>query len=241
MKDILDLHTHTIASGHAYSTIVEMAGAAEEKGLQLLGITEHGPRMNGSCAEMYFHNLKVAPRKRGKLQMLFGAELNILDTEGGVDLPTEVIKGLDLTVASLHMPTFTPGNRQENTKAYLNVMKNPWINIIGHPDDFRYPVDYQALVEGAKETNTILEINNASLSPKSFRGDCREAYLEMLDYCRQYKVPVVMDSDAHVDVDAGNHRYAMALLEEADFPEELVLNTDLEKIKQYLNIYIRDK
>lgn len=49
MKYVLDAHTHTIASGHAYSTIREMAKAASEKGLELLGITEHSMKMPGTC------------------------------------------------------------------------------------------------------------------------------------------------------------------------------------------------
>ena len=54
-----DLHTHTIASGHAYSTIKEMANSAKEKGLKLLGITEHAPTMPGTCHEFYFQNFRV--------------------------------------------------------------------------------------------------------------------------------------------------------------------------------------
>jgi len=51
-----DMHTHTIASGHAYSTIKEMAEAAQEKGIKLLGITEHSKNMPGSCHDIYFAN-----------------------------------------------------------------------------------------------------------------------------------------------------------------------------------------
>ena len=48
-NSVLDLHTHTIVSGHAYSTLREMAKAASDKGLELLGITEHAPKMPGTC------------------------------------------------------------------------------------------------------------------------------------------------------------------------------------------------
>ena len=61
MDYLLDVHTHTIASGHAYNTIMEMAKAGFDKGLKLLGITEHAPMMPGTCHAMYFHNLKVVP------------------------------------------------------------------------------------------------------------------------------------------------------------------------------------
>ena len=76
IRDIMDLHTHTIASGHAYSTIIEMAQTASEKGLELLGITEHGPAMKGSCQTIYFQNVKVIPRERFGVTTLFGVELN---------------------------------------------------------------------------------------------------------------------------------------------------------------------
>ena len=57
MKIELDVHTHTIASGHAFSTLQEMAQAAADKGLKVLGITEHSPGIPGTCHPIYFRNL----------------------------------------------------------------------------------------------------------------------------------------------------------------------------------------
>lgn len=62
----LDIHTHSIMSGHAYGTIREMAKAAQNKGLKLLGISEHGPGIPGTCAPIYFSNLAMAPRQDRK-------------------------------------------------------------------------------------------------------------------------------------------------------------------------------
>ena len=70
MKDILDLHTHTIASGHAYKTLFEMAQAAAGKGLKLLGITEHSPGIPGTCDPIYFRNQHVVPRQMYGLELL---------------------------------------------------------------------------------------------------------------------------------------------------------------------------
>lgn len=237
IRDIMDLHTHTIASGHAYSTILEMAEASGRKGIELLGITEHGPAMKGSCDTIYFENLKVIPRERYGVQMLFGAEANVIDENGTLDLPDELLARMDLCVASLHIPCFPPQGREENTRAYRNVMKNPYVNIIGHPDDPRYPIDLRAVVETAKEQHVLLEMNNSSLVPTSFRKATEEGYLEFLELCREYDQPIVMGSDAHVDIDVGNHGYVAAILEKADFPEHLIVNTDVEKVKPYLNFY----
>ena len=68
MNDYVDLHTHTIASGHAYSTIEAMIKAAEQKGIRLFGITEHAPEMPGTCSGLYFNNLCVLERKHGEMQ-----------------------------------------------------------------------------------------------------------------------------------------------------------------------------
>lgn len=234
-KALFDLHTHTIASGHAYCTIREMAKAAADKGLELLGITEHAPAMPGTCHNFYFHNMKVVPREMYGIHLLMGAELNILDTEGHVDLEEKELKHMDITIASLHIPCMKPGTREENTEAYLNVMKNPYVTIIGHPDDGRYQVDYRALVQGAKEYGKILELNNHSLEPSCFRRDARENDLEMLKLCMEYQVPIVMDSDAHFDAAIGEFQMARGLLEEISFPEELVLNHSVEMLKKYVN------
>ena len=238
MKDILDLHTHTIASGHAYNTMNEMIAAAKSRGLEIYGITEHAPRMNGSCTEMYFQNFRILPREKDGMTVLHGVELNILDAEGHVDLTERVLAEMDIGIASMHLPCYTSGGIVENTKAYLNVMKNPYVNIIGHPDDARFPIDYKELVLGAKEHHVLLEVNNSSLLPTSYRGNPRESYEKMLAYCQEYQVPVIMDSDAHADNAVGNHSEAVNVLESVDFPEELIANTSTELIRQYLNYYI---
>ena len=228
---VLDLHTHTIVSGHAYCTLREMAKAASEKGLELLGITEHAPKMPGTCHKFYFENLRIVPREMYGIELLLGSEVNILDAQGTVDLSQRTMEKLDIIIASLHTPCMTPGSRQENTDAYLNAMKNPCINIIGHPDDGRYPVDYEQLAKKAKETGTILEVNNGSLRPGGFRVDTRKNDLKMLEYCKKYEVPVTMGSDAHMDVDLADYSYALPVIEESHFPEELIVNTSAELLK----------
>lgn len=234
MRDILDLHTHTIASGHAYNTINEMVHAAAKKGLQALGITEHAPAMPGSCHQMYFQNLRALRRKKEGIYLFFGAELNILDSDGKMDLPAHILEELDVGIASLHMPCMKPGSCEENTNAYIQAMKEPHVNIIGHPDDGRYAVDYLALVQAAKEHHVLLELNNSSLNPNGFRPDTRENDETMLRYCMQYDVPIILGSDAHVEEDVAEFSRARLLLEEICFPEELVVNDSLEKLLPYL-------
>ena len=237
MKIIADTHSHTLASGHAYSTIKEMAAAAKARGLTALALTEHAPEMPGTCGLFYFQNLDVVPREADGVRLLMGAEVNIMDTDGSIDLPQKTCRDLDIVVASIHLPCYGADHTpEENTRAYVEAMKNPYINIIGHPDDGRFPFDYEVLVKTAKETGTLLEINNSSMRPQSSRKGTRENILTMLDLCRQYEVPVTTGSDAHVDADAGNFAYIREVVEYCGFPEELIVTTDWERLKGYLNL-----
>ena len=233
-NSVLDLHTHTIVSGHAYSTLREMAKAASDKGLELLGITEHAPKMPGTCHLFYFDNLRIVPRELYGIELVLGSEVNILDAKGTVDLPQKTMEKLDIIIASLHTPCMEPGSCQENTEAYLNAMKNPCVNIIGHPDDGRFPVDYQAVVQAAKDYGKVLELNNHSLDPAGCRENAWENDRKMLKLCKEYQVPIVVDSDAHFDELIGRFEYAVRLLNEMDFPKELVLNRSYELLCQYL-------
>lgn len=234
MKYVLDSHSHTLASGHAYNTIREMACAAKEKGLELLAITEHAPQMPGTCHDFYFSNLKVVSRQMCGVELLLGVELNILDFDGNIDLTKDLLKQMDIVIASMHTPCYNSGTMEENTRAYLNVMKNPYVNIIGHPDDNRYLVDMEALVLASKEHKVLLELNNSSLNPNGARQDARGNDVRMLELCKKYQVPIVIGSDAHTDSDVGRHDLAMELIEELSFPEELIINRSVSELKRYL-------
>ena len=102
MKIELDMHTHTLASGHAFSTIQEMAKAGAEKGLKLLGITEHTPGIPGTCDPIYFRNLHVVPRQMYGIELMLGAEINILDGKGTLDADEALMKRLDIRIAGIH-------------------------------------------------------------------------------------------------------------------------------------------
>jgi len=232
----IDTHTHTIASGHAYSTIPQMIEGATKKGLEMLAITEHGPAMPGSCHEFYFANGRVLPRDYNGITLLFGVELNILDRSGRVDLHPNTLLEMDIVIASLHIHVFEDDRTMESyTSAYVNAMRNPVIRIIGHPDDSRCMPDYETIVKVAKETDTLLEINNSSLDPNSFRIKSRENIITLLELCKKYKTKVTTGSDAHVDAHVGSFDHIYEVFQYCNFPEELVVTRDVAKIKPYLN------
>lgn len=234
MKDVVDAHSHTIVSGHAYNTLKEMTLAAAEKGLELFGVTEHAPNMPGTCHEMYFHNVGVIDRHARGVELLLGAELNIVDLQGAVDLSEKALQRLDYAIASLHDQCLAPGSVEQNTAAVVAAIKNPYVTIVGHPDDGYFPLDYRAIVEAAKRHGTLIELNNSSLRPGGHRLNARANDVEILTHCARVGAFIIVNSDAHTETDVGNHVYAHELLRELNFPEELVVNTSAEKFRRYL-------
>lgn len=234
MLDVLDIHTHTIASGHAYNTIYEMAHSAAEKGVQLLGISDHGPAMEGSASKHYFRSSRCIPRELYGVKILFGCEMNIVDLDGRVDLDETFAAALDYGIASMHDVCLASGTAQENLRAYQKAMENPKVHVIGHPDDGTYPVDFDELARAAADHGVMLELNEASVRPGSYRVHARENAYAMLEACNRHHVRVLVSSDAHIERDILQHRYALELLEEIGFPEELIVNTSVDALMQEL-------
>lgn len=232
MKAIIDLHCHTVASGHAYSTIKENIDEAKIKGLKYVGVSDHAPGMPGSTHPYYFGNLGVIKNEINGVNILKGIEANIIDLNGNIDIPEDVVGKLDYVIASFHPPCIKSGSKEENTQAILKVMDNKEVKIIGHLDDSRYPVDYDRVVKKAIETNTLLEINNSSLRPNGFRVGAVENAKQMLELCKKYKAKVILGSDAHIYYQVGSFENCEKILKEVDFPGNLVVNYSEEYIKE---------
>ena len=234
MKIELDMHTHTLASGHAYSTIQEMARAGAEKGLKLLGITEHTSGIPGTCDPIYFRNLHVVPREMYGVDLMLGAEINILDAKGNMDADEALMKRLDIRIAGIHLLCYEYGTKEENTFGMIQAIRHPYIQIISHPGDGTAELDFEPIVQASKECGTLLEINNSSLKPARGKQDARVNNLEILRLCKQYEVPVILGSDAHISFDIANYQYVYELLHETEFPEALIVNRSVEVFKNYL-------
>ena len=232
---ISDMHTHSAASGHGTTcTIAGMAAKASSKGLKLLGITDHGPATPGSGTPSYFRSLSYAPRERSGISVFYGIELNILDSEGHVDLAEDILENLDYAVVSMHSANYTTRGNKEDTNAFLQAMQLSKVRILGHTDSTHYDLDYEKLAREAVKTGTIFEINEASLLPGGYRGDTRENCRAILSWCRKLDLPVILSSDSHGPERIGDFTDASAFLHEQLFPEELILNNQLKRLKAFL-------
>lgn len=236
MELCMDLHTHTMACGHGYSTLKENIEEAKEKGLKFLGLSEHAPAMPGSTHPYFFGNYKCIPREYGSLRLFCGVEANIMDYEGTLDMEEGLLKRVDYVIASMHIPCVKPGNVEENTRASIKAMENPYVKILGHPDDSRYPLDYETLVQAARENHVFLELNNSSLNPGSARKGGQENAMALLKTCKKYQAPIILGTDSHICYTIGKFDRALEVVQAVDFPKELILNYYPERIGEVMNL-----
>ena len=236
MQNLIDIHTHTIVSGHAFNTLTEMVDHAQKIGLKLYGITEHGPGIPGTCDPVYFRNMYIVPRQYGDMRLMMGAELNILDYDGNLDIKEDFyFRCFDVTIAGLHQLCYKDGTRQQNTSALLGAINNPHVNIISHPcDGTASDFDIEAVVLEAKKTGTLLELNNSTLNPYRGKRLAKGFYITMLRLCKKYDHPIIISSDAHHTSQLGDHQYVQPLLKELNFPDELILNDKVDDFLSFL-------
>jgi len=224
---------HTLVSGHAYGTIREMVQSAKERGLQLIGISEHAPGIPGTVNPFYYLNLQVIPHFINGIEVIHGCEINVLNS-GKLSLEQKYIDRLDYAIIGIHQQCYEDEGKEKNTKNIIECMKNDKVHFVSHPDDDHTPLDYKMLVKAAKQYQIALEVNNSSLVKKEKRLNCYENYKTMLSLCEQYQVPIIVSSDAHDPSWVGEFELAYQLLEQLNFDENLILNNDIEKLKQFI-------
>ena len=234
-KNLIDLHTHSVLSKHAYSSLTENIEYASSIGLKYYGISEHQPDDEGVGAHKFaFGNcMRIAPKVYNDTKILVGIELNILD--GGFDLNGVNPNNLSYVIASMHNYVYSSKshNETDNTINYMHALEIPYVTFIGHLDYPTFRCDYEKVVKAAKENNKLIELNNASLDPNGSRVGAKEIDYVILDYCKKYKVPIILGSDAHIKYQIGNVDNCLNLLDEINFPDELVVNFNEDLFHQH--------
>lgn len=233
MKLIADLHTHTLACGHAYGTVIENVRRAREIGLKYCAITDHGMRLPGGPHPYYFGNLKAVPAMFDDVRILRGAECNILDKFGKLDLACETLAKLDIVLAGFHVPVSPCSTPENNTAALAAAMSNPYLDILVHTGNPEFPIVPELLVEAARVHGTALEINNASLTLT--RHGSRSVCVRIAELCRDSGVTLSLGSDAHFPASVGEVAAGIQLLNECNYPLERVLNFNEELLRVHLN------
>ena len=228
---VVDTHTHTISSGHAYSTIQENAKEASVNGIQMFNMSDHGPAMKGAPFLYHFGNLGVIPDLLYGVRVIKGVELNIINYNGEVDLPEYYLKRLELVLASFHDICIEPATVEEHTNAAIKALANPYIDVLAHSGNPQFQIDIEKVIKAARDYNKLIEINNHSFV---VRTGSEKNCLEIAHMCKKYGVRITTGSDAHISFSIGKFDNVIKLLEEAKVPEELVVTTSVEKMDKYL-------
>ncbi len=234
----MDLHTHTVASVHAYSTLTENAREAKKNGLEILGVSDHGYGMKHTTCPEYWMNIRVIPPYLEGVRILRGIEMNIFNHHGDL-FESDLIGKTDYIIASLHGNVYEYDTKDidDYTSAYVHAIERvPEINIIGHPDDSWTPIDYPRLVRSCAEHHVAMEVNCSSLDPQGYRKNARENQVRYLELCAEWGVPIIINSDAHMSVHVGVFDRAIEVLESVHFPEELIINTSWDKLEALLGV-----
>jgi putative hydrolase len=235
MKIIADLHTHTVASGHAYSTINEMAGEASRKGLQALAITDHGPSLPGGPHLYHFGAMRFIPPWISGVRILRGVEANIIDRDGSLDLPDSYLARLDFVMAAFHEDCgFNDQGIDRNTAAVLRAMSHPRVKAIAHSGNPAFPIHLEELVQGALQTGTALEINNSSFAMSRYGSRPRCEQLASL--IARSGAKVVVGSDAHIAQGVGEFDNAVEVLLTAGIRCEQVVNASYTGLMAFLGL-----
>lgn len=235
MVIIADMHTHTVASGHAYSTVNELARAARDRGLQALALTDHGPSLPGGPHLYHFGAMRFIPDHIEGVRILRGVEANIIGPDGTLDMPESYLARLDFVMAGMHENCgFDRQGIDVNTEAVLRAMANPRVKAISHSGNPEFPVRFEDLVHGALETGTALEINNSSfvMSRRGSRSNC-ELLAGLL---ARSGALVIVGSDAHIAQGVGEFDEAVAVLKKAGVRPEQVVNSSLDRLLSFLDL-----
>lgn len=234
----VDTHTHTVLSGHAWSTLKENCEAGAALGLKGLCLTEHGPAMKGAPPWFAPCSHKMLPEALHGVKIFPGLEFNIIDFDGRVDNERpSALAGIHFGIASMHDVLMPLGTPEQHTAAYIKALDNPYVDILGHPGYDYFPNHPEEIVLAAKNKNKMIEINNNSFTS---RPGSKQNCLQFAKMCKKHGVRICVSSDSHFCTMIGKVPLAMQMLYEIAFPAELIANLTLGGFETYLSERNRD-
>lgn len=231
-KYIVDIHTHTQVSTHAYSNIHDYIVEAKKKGIVLFATTDHGPEMHDAPHRWHFVNSVIIPRLVDGIAILRGIEANIQDEFGNIDCDEDMMKSLDIVLAGFHKQVFAPADRDTNTRAMINTIKSGKVDVITHPGNPKYPIHIEQVAKTAAHCNVALEINNSSF--RFSRAGSEISCLAIAKAVRDAGGWVSLGSDAHISFDLGRFDKCLEILNKVDFPIDRILNDSPAKLLKFL-------
>lgn len=235
---VADMSVHTIADASGLSTITENAEIAKARGMRCIAITDHATGIAGAPAQRYFSSIgKYGPQSIGGVDILYGIEMHMMGLrELDLDKDAGNIMDTDWTLVGYH-PDFISRNIQSDpttlTRAYCQLLDSPYLMVLSHPDRFGCVFDYEKVASEFREHGRLIELNNGSLKYGS--EEVRKSSYALMSACKKVCAPIVVSSGAHYCGDVGDFALSTELLESLDFPQDLILNVDYDRVKEYIS------
>ena len=233
----IDLHIHTNVNPQTFSTLEENIKAAAKKGMDSIAITNHGPALQDTTHWWHLVNIAILPDIIDGVRVIKGVEANILDDNGKLDINQKIYESMELILAGFHTVDEYGeiSDISKNTTAILNLIKKQKADIIVHLGNPIFPVDYEKIVKAAKKYNVALEVNNTSLGTITRVGSKKNCK-KMLELAKKESCYIALGTDAHYSGHIGEFQRAIELLEEVDYPEELIINSSKETFNKFLKL-----
>lgn len=229
----VDLHMHTVASTHAYSTLHDYIPIAKAKDIKLIAITDHGPDMADAPHYWHFMNQRVWPRVIDGVGLLRGIEANIKNQGGEIDCTGPMLSAVDIILAGFHEPVYAPKNDIIlHTAAMIAAMANGDVHIISHPGNPKFPVDIKAIAEAAAHYNVALELNNSSFTHS--RSGSRPNCLKIAEAVRDAGGKLALGSDSHIAYHLGDFPHCQEIMTLTEFPLDRVINRSVAATLDFL-------
>lgn len=232
MNFLIDMHTHTNTTPHAYSSLEENIRAGKEKGIKIIANTMHGPYLQDSPHWWAIANQRTLPDYIDGVRILKSVEANVVNIDGELDINDKIIEICDIVIGGFHsIPEYGDTNDiNKNTKAIVNVIQNNVVDILVHLGNPEFPIDYEKVVIAAKKHNVAIEINNGSLTTS--RAGSKPNCKKIMELCFEHKPFISLGSDAHFSTLIGEFTEAVKLI--GTYDKELILNTNEEKLKEFV-------
>ena len=232
MRIEVDSHTHTIASGHAYSTLAENIKGASARGIKLLAVTDHGPQMPGAPHFWYFMNMRVIPRIMYGVGVLRGVEANIINTSGELDIDDAIHQQMDIVLGSLHEPIIAPSTKTAHTKAVVKAIASGKIDVFAHGGNPAFPIDPVEIAKAAAHYNVLVEINNSSFTTS--RLGSKKNCAALAEAVAQEGGYLTFGTDAHIAVRVGDFTECTNFIKSIGISKKRILSRKGEKFLQFL-------
>lgn len=229
----VDLHAHSFFSLCGIHTHIELLTRAKELGMKGLAITDHGPALDSRIPWPFYDRLQDPVPG---IRFIKGMECNILDDKGTIDLsnlPSRFIPFMQIILVGLHPNIKTGSDPRTYTDMVIRALeKNRCIDVITHPNELEFPLEFDRLAEAARSFGVALELNNSKTLYQRTTDCCTR---ELVRACKRAGCGIIISSDTHAIHELGLDDSVRPYLKEEGVDEELFINSTAEKAFAFID------